>query len=85
MLFRSRVLGRADHLAEATDYWDKNWDVVTSTVLGEDFTVGASIQRGFAAGAQTHVTFGRNEPGVQHFHRSLRNALEATGEQTPEN
>ena len=70
-----RVLGRPDHLAEATDYWDRNWDVVTSTVLGEDFTVGTSIQQGFAAGAQTHVTFGRNEPGVQHFHRSLREAL----------
>ncbi len=75
-----RVLGRADHLAEVTDYWDKNWDVVTSTVLGEDFTVGASIQRGFDAGVQTHVTFGRNEPGVQHFHRSLHDALASTAE-----
>ena len=80
-----RVLGRANHLAEATDYWDKNWDVVTSTVLREDFTVGASIQQGFAAGAQSHVTFGRNEPGVQHFHRSLHKALAATAERVPQN
>ncbi len=80
-----RVLGRADHLTEATDYWDRNWEVVTSTVLGEDFTVGASIQQGFAAGAQPYVTFGRNEPGVQHFHRSLHDALTVSAERTPEN
>ena len=54
-------------------------------MLGEDFAVGASIQQGFAAGAQSYVTFGRNEPGVQHFHRSLHDALTVSAERTPEN
>lgn len=69
------VLGRADHVASETDYWDKNWTVVTDTVLTEDFTVGSSIQQGCMAGAQRSVMFGRNEPGVQHFHRSVNAAL----------
>jgi hypothetical protein len=41
------------------------------TVLEEDFVVSQAIQRGFGVGAQQHVTFGRNEPALQHFHRSL--------------
>lgn len=70
-----QVLGRAAHVAETTDYWDKNWQVVRDTVLTEDFTIGESIQRGFRSGAQAQLTFGRNEPGVQHFHHWLRTSL----------
>jgi phenylpropionate dioxygenase-like ring-hydroxylating dioxygenase large terminal subunit len=71
-----KVLGRADHVSAETDYWEKNWQVVTNTVLTEDFVVGAGIQQGFSSGAQTHLTFGRNEPGVQHFHKSIHQALQ---------
>lgn len=72
------VLGAETHVQTEPEYFEKNWDVVKSTVLGEDFLVGAAIQLGFSSGAQTHVTFGRNEPGVQHFHQSLTNALQPT-------
>lgn len=65
------VLGEKGHVASDPGYFDRNWDVVTSTVLTEDFVIGHVIQQGFVSGAQTHVTFGRNEPGVIHFHRSL--------------
>ena len=65
------VLGEKSHVAEDPGYFDRNWIVITDTVLTEDFMIGQSIQQGFTSGAQTHVTFGRNEPGVQHFHRSL--------------
>jgi hypothetical protein len=41
------------------------------TVLNEDFRVARAMQEGFAAGAQSHVLFGRNEPALQHFHREL--------------
>ena len=71
-----KVLGAAEHLAQETDYWNRNWEIVTDTILGEDFTIGRGIQQGFSSGAQTHVRFGRNEPGVQHFHQALRAALE---------
>jgi hypothetical protein len=36
-----------------------------------------TIQQGFASGAQDHVVFGRNEPGLHDFHRSLSEALQA--------
>lgn len=55
--------------------WDLNWKILMQTVLEEDFPVGETMQRGFSSGAQDHVTFGRNEPALQHFHRSLAEIL----------
>jgi hypothetical protein len=56
-------------------HWDRNFDLLMRTVDAEDFPVCLDIQRGFGAGAQPHVTFGRNEPALGHYHRSLRDAL----------
>ena len=70
------VLGRASEVPDpVNDYWGRNWVVVTDTVLTEDMSVGEAIQQGFATGAQSHVTFGRNEPGVQHFHAMVRSGI----------
>ncbi len=55
--------------------WDLNWKILMQTVLEEDFPVGEAMQQGFASGAQDHLSFGRNEPALQHFHRSLADAL----------
>ena len=41
----------------------------------EDFPVCLDIQRGFGAGAQEHITFGRNEPALGPLPQSLREAL----------
>ena len=49
--------------------------VLPFTVDAEDFPVCLDIQRGFGAGAQLHITFGRNEPALGHYHRSLRQVL----------
>ncbi len=46
-----------------------------STVDVEDFPVCLDIQRGFGAGAQAHITFGRHEPALGHYHRSIQKAL----------
>ncbi|MNU07019.1 hypothetical protein D3C72_2524300 [compost metagenome] len=35
----------------------------------EDYDLGLEIQKGLASGAHEHVTFGRNEPGNQYFHK----------------
>jgi phenylpropionate dioxygenase-like ring-hydroxylating dioxygenase large terminal subunit len=56
-------------------YWDRNMDLLMRTVDAEDFPVCLDIQRGLTAGAQTHITFGRNEPALGHYHRSLQAAL----------
>ncbi|QQS10713.1 MAG: aromatic ring-hydroxylating dioxygenase subunit alpha [Rhodospirillales bacterium] len=55
--------------------WDKNWELTYGTVRAEDFPMAATIQAGFHSGAQDHVVFGRNEPGLHDFHESLRLAL----------
>ena len=34
------------------------------TVCAEDFPASEGMQRGFASGAQTHATYGRNEPAL---------------------
>jgi hypothetical protein len=49
--------------------------LVLDVVTGEDFPVGRSIQIGLTSGAQTHTVFGRNEPGMIHYHQAVRAAL----------
>ena len=60
---------------EEQRHWDRNWKVLMDTVLDEDFVVAQVMQQGFTSGAQEHLTFGRNEPALQHFHRSLLDAV----------
>ncbi len=56
-------------------HWERNFDLLIEVTDTEDFATAAGIQRNFHAGAQTHVTFGRNEPALQHYHRSLLTML----------
>jgi len=44
-------------------------------VTGEDFPTGRSIQIGLTSGAQTQLVYGRNEPAMIHYHRSMQAAL----------
>ena len=44
-------------------------------VTQEDFPAGRSMQIGFGSGAQSHIVYGRNEPGLIHYHRSIEAAL----------
>jgi phenylpropionate dioxygenase-like ring-hydroxylating dioxygenase large terminal subunit len=60
---------------DLTDKWERNWELVISTITGEDFPMAISSQAGFAAGYPDHFVFGRNEPFVQHFHRQLKAEL----------
>ena len=57
-------------------HWEKNLDLLLRTVELEDFPLGEDIQRGFHSGAQDHITFGRNEPCLAHYHRAIKNALQ---------
>src|SRR5580693_1576605 len=41
-------------------------------VMDEDYATGFGVQRGLAAMDGKEFVFGRNEPGVQHFHRVLK-------------
>lgn len=47
-------------------------------VRDEDYVIASSIQRALTAGANTHFVIGRNEPGVQHFHRTIARFMQDT-------
>ena len=59
----------------ARRHWQNNLDLLLATVQGEDFPLGEHIQQDFAVGGQDHITFGRNEPALAHFHRMLDERL----------
>ena len=59
----------------AQRHWDRNMDLLMATVEKEDFPVSEGIQQGLRSGAQDEVLFGRNEPSLQHFHKSVKAAL----------
>jgi phenylpropionate dioxygenase-like ring-hydroxylating dioxygenase large terminal subunit len=61
--------------ARPDSYWEKNRDIAIRTVMEEDFPLGERMQIGFESGAAGEVIYGRNEPSLVHFHRSIRNAL----------
>jgi phenylpropionate dioxygenase-like ring-hydroxylating dioxygenase large terminal subunit len=59
----------------AKRHWERNMDLLMSIVLEEDFPNGENIQRSFYSGAQEHVTYGRNEPALGHYHESIKRHL----------
>lgn len=59
----------------ARRHWDRNMELLMATVEKEDFPLSEGMQRGFYSGAQQEVIFGRNEPSLQHFHKSVKEAL----------
>ena len=56
-------------------HWDANMALALKVITGEDFPAGRTMQIGFRSGAQTHVVYGRNEPALAHYHKSIRRAL----------
>lgn len=65
----------APTMDEERQHWEKNLDLVIKVVLTEDFPAGRSMQLGFTSGAQAETVYGRNEPAMIHYHKSLRRAL----------
>ena len=57
------------------DHWRRNFDLLVEVTDTEDFATAAGIQRGYYTGAQDHITFGRNEPALHHYHTHFRQAL----------
>lgn len=76
-LLAPRPLDGADR-----ERWDKNWQILMRTVLDEDFVASRSMQQNYAANAQSHAVFGRQEGALQHFHKTLRSELVTAGAAT---
>jgi phenylpropionate dioxygenase-like ring-hydroxylating dioxygenase large terminal subunit len=60
---------------EARRHFQANFNILLEATETEDFRIGEQIQRGFHAGGPDHVIYGRNEPGVAHYHRMINAAL----------
>ena len=59
----------------AREHWDRNLELVLRTVEEEDFPTGEGIQCGLRANAQTELVYGRNEPALQHWQRTVAVAI----------
>lgn len=63
---------------EFKEKWDKNWKILIGTVVAEDWAVSKTIQESIHAMPDDSMVFGRNEPGLQHYHGQLIEQVEAT-------
>jgi hypothetical protein len=50
---------------------DKRAKFIRDVILEEDYFLNHKIGAGLRSGANSHLTFGRNEPGLHHFHRMV--------------
>jgi phenylpropionate dioxygenase-like ring-hydroxylating dioxygenase large terminal subunit len=65
------------HSERARNYFVKNLDLLLQVTGTEDFPLMEQIQQNLASGALPEVVYGRNEPPLIHFHRSIEEALAA--------
>jgi len=63
----------AQELADAEAFRDLAYDAVEV----EDYPIGFGIQSGLASGANRRFLIGRNEPGLQHYHRTVAELCDA--------
>jgi phenylpropionate dioxygenase-like ring-hydroxylating dioxygenase large terminal subunit len=56
-------------------YLTSSFDLLRRVLDDEDYAMCEQIQRSFRSGAQSHIVFGRNEPGLIHYHQSVEALL----------
>jgi len=61
-------------------HFQKNFDLLRRVTEEEDFRLGEQIQRGFHVDGHDTVLYGRNEPGLAHYHRMIRAVLGTSGQ-----
>jgi phenylpropionate dioxygenase-like ring-hydroxylating dioxygenase large terminal subunit len=59
--------------------WDRNWEIALGTVAAEDWVISQQIQKTLPFVQDGRILFGRNEPGLQHFHSVLDQVVEREG------
>ncbi len=55
-------------------------EMVLQAVRDEDYAVGGTIQDSLQTQANQEFIFGRNEPAVQNYHRTIASLMERSGE-----
>lgn len=61
----------------ARRHWEANIDLTVRTVEHEDFAISESAYRCMASGLAADVVYGRNEPALATFHRTIAAAVNA--------
>jgi len=85
---RSRIVfslytpGPADN-EKARRHFQKNFDLLVGVIDREDFEIAAGAQRSMETGLAAEVVYGRNEPGLAHFHGSMAAALDEGASRPP--
>ena len=79
----SIYIPRPVQTADEKRHWDANLALAIKVVTTEDFPTGRTMQIGFGSGAQSHVVYGRNEPALAHYHKSIRQTLGLSVEEGP--
>lgn len=64
---------------EKRAFWDRMVEFTMQVVTTEDFPQQEGIWRSVSSGRLPAVVFGRNEPALIHYHRSLDEALGRSG------
>ena len=59
----------------ARRHFQANFDLLVQVSENEDFRIGEQVQRGFHVAGNERVVYGRNEPGLAHYHRMIKAAL----------
>lgn len=68
------VYGKGEMTEKRKRYLTKNLDLVVNVTDNEDFPQAVRTQRAVEAGASDQFVFGRNEPGLIHYHTWLDQA-----------
>jgi nitrite reductase/ring-hydroxylating ferredoxin subunit len=76
-IVRVQALARPQTIGEAFQKrWDRNWRLLLDTVTREDWAISREVQLSLPFVKDQQIWFGRNEPGLQHFHTVLDQSLE---------
>jgi phenylpropionate dioxygenase-like ring-hydroxylating dioxygenase large terminal subunit len=60
----------------AQRHWKKNLDLLLQVTETEDFPLMAEIHAGLASGGLKEVIYGKIEPALSHYHKSINQLLE---------
>ena len=63
----------------AQRHFQRNLDLLVLVTETEDFRIGEQMQRGFRVDPSASVVYGRNEPGLAHYHRMIAATLGENG------
>ncbi|PWU61075.1 hypothetical protein DLE60_07625 [Micromonospora globispora] len=69
---------------KAWNYWRKNLDLAINITNDEDFPQARESQHSLASGALVSLVYGRNEPGLVHFHRTIIELMDRFGSAEPD-